>query len=266
MKDKVIIITGAAGGIGSAIARKFSSAGASLVLADISKERLDVLLETLGVEHLAVPSDVTNIDDIKGLIDKALRHKGKIDVMINNAGIIRPNYIDDSPYGDIRDQIEVNLFSVIAGSKEVIPVMKRQGFGHIVNICSLGGIVPEAGSSVYTATKFGVRGFSLTLDLELKKYGINVSIINPDSVETPMLEYEAKCGVSGVAFANKPLVPEDVADAVFRAVTNKKLEVCVPYSEGIMARLALTIPWIFRYILPLYEKKGMKNLSRRRSQ
>ncbi len=266
MKDKVVIITGAAGGIGSAIAKKFSTAGARLVLSDINRERLDDILGILGKGHIGVTCDVTKVDDIKGLVARALEYGNKIDVMINNAGIIRPNFLDDSPYVDIRDQIDVNLFSVIAGSREVIPVMKDQGYGHIVNICSLGGIVPEAGSSVYTATKFGVRGFSLALDLELKRFGINVSIINPDSVETPMLKYEAECGISGVAFANKPLRPEDVADAVFRAVVRKKLEVCVPYSEGIMARLALVLPWVLRYVLPVYERKGKKNLSRRKSE
>ncbi|MCD6570809.1 MAG: SDR family oxidoreductase [Deltaproteobacteria bacterium] len=263
MNEKVVVITGAAGGIGSATARRFSDAGARLVLSDVDIDRLEGLTAQLSPEPLRVKCDVAKLDDIKHLLAETLSRMGRIDILINNAGIIRPNKLEDLSYPDISAQIDVNLLSVIFASKEVLPIMKAQGGGHIVNICSLGGIVPEPGSSVYSATKFGVRGFSLTLAMEVKRYGINVSIVCPDSVDTPMLEYEAKCGVSGVAFANKPLSPDDVALAIMHAVKKKRLEVYVPYSEGLMAKIALTMPWIYRYVLPILEKKGQKNLLKR---
>jgi short-subunit dehydrogenase len=264
MNDKVVVITGAAGGIGAATAKMFSNAGATIVLADIDAEGLDRIASKLSPKPLTVRCDVAKLDDVKDLLNQAVSQKGRIDVLINNAGIIRPNDLENVSYDAIRSQIEVNLMSVIYGSKEVIPIMKAQGSGHIVNICSLGGIVPEPGSSIYSATKFGVRGLSLTIALEVKKYNVHVSIVCPDSVETPMLKYEAECGISGLTFANKALQPEDVAKVIMHAVRKKRLEVYVPYIEGLLCKVGLTFPWLLKYVIPIMEKQGHKNLAKRR--
>ena len=123
---------------------------------------------------------------------------GTVDILVNTAGIIMPALFEDCSYEDIEKQLRINLMGAITCAKEVIPVMKRSGGGHIVTVSSMAGIVPETYSAIYTATKFALRGFSLTIGIELKKHGIGVSAIFP-VVATPMLK-QASHGGSPLTF------------------------------------------------------------------
>lgn len=265
-KDKVAIVTGAASGIGKAVIRMFADEGAKVVLADINEEGINTFAKELaakGVDAMAVRTDVTKLEMVKDLLNKALQKHGRIDILHNNAGIILPNDIDAIDYKDIDRQIHINLYGIIYGTKEVIPIMKKQGSGHIVNTASLAGVVPEPGSSIYSATKFGIRGFSLGVRLELLHTGVSISTVLPDSVETPQLHYEATHGGSPMSFLDKPQTPEAVARAVKKAILKNKVEVYVPHSQGIVARLALMWPWIMPLLWPMLEKSGRKNLDKK---
>ncbi len=142
--------------------------------------------------------------------------------------------------------------------KEIIPIMKNRGGGHAITISSLAGIVPETYSSIYTATKFALRGLNLTLNLELKEYDIVTSAIFPDSVDTPMLEFEATHGGSPLTFLDDPIPPRDVAEAVLTAILKDKVEVCVPRSQGILSKFIMCFPKLVQRIWPKFEEKGEK--------
>ena len=261
-KDKVAVVTGAASGIGKAVIQMFADEGAKVVLADINEQGITKFAAELtakGIDAIAVQTDVTKVEMVKNLLDKAMQKHGRIDILHNNAGIILPNDIDVIDYKDIDRQIHINLYGIIYGTKEVIPLMKKQGFGHIVNTASLAGVVPEPSSAIYSATKFGIRGFDLAVRLELMKTGVSISTLLPDSVETPQLHYEATHGGSPMSFLDKAQTPEAVAQAVKRAILKNKVEVYVPHSQGIVARIALMWPWLIPMLWPMLEKSGKKN-------
>ncbi len=255
---KIAIITGAAGGIGSATARLLHAKGFIPVLADINKKGAERLASELGGDSLPVACDITSVASVKALVKKALQRFGRIDVLVNNAGIIFPGLFENAKHIEIRKQIDVNLLGPVCCAREVLPQMIRQGSGHIVTISSLAGIVPETYSSIYTATKFALRGWSLTLGLELRQRGIRVSAVFPDSVNTPMLRYEAAHGGSPLTFLNPPQSPETVARAVLTAIVKRRPEVCVPAGTGFFSRLIMAFPSMVMLLWPVLERQGAK--------
>lgn len=258
LENQVAIITGAAGGIGQKIAELFDQKGIKIVLADIDVNTLKEVSKQLGQEPLLISCDVTRLEEVRNLMSKALEHHQQIDILINCVGIIIPSLFENASYEDIEKQIDVNLMGTIHCTKEAISIMKEQGGGHIVTISSLAGIVPETYSSIYTATKFALRGLDWTLNLELKDDDIFVSTIFPDSVDTPMLEYEAKHGGSPLTFLHDPVPPEDVAEGVLKAILKEKVEVCVPHFDGILSKFIMCLPSQVRRLWPKYEEKGKK--------
>lgn len=258
LKSSVAVITGASGGIGREIVKLFDKEGVSLALADIDEKKLNLLLKELKQEPLLIPCDITKIEQVKNLYSKTLEKHGKIDFLINTVGIIIPGLFENTSYEDIEKQINVNLMGTLYCTKEIIPIMKKAGKGHIVTISSLAGIVPETHSSIYTATKFALRGLDWTLNLELSDHGIKVSTIFPDSVNTPMLEYEARHNGSPLTFLHDPVEPREVAEAVLKAINKEKIEVCVPSIEGILSKIIMCLPSQVKRLWPKYEKKGEK--------
>ena len=256
LKDKVIIISGASGGIGQAVAKLFDELGANLVLSDINEKGIADLSNQLSRKPIFIKCDVTNLEQVKNLYKKTLEKFGRIDFLINTVGIIIPAAFEDTTYEDIEKQVRINLFGTIHLEKEIIPIMKKQGKGHIITISSLAGIVPETYSSIYSATKFALRGLNFTLNIELAKQGIIVSTIFPDSVDTPMLRYEAAHGGSPISFIHEPIPPEKVAKAILKAVLKEKVEVCVPRSEGMLSKFAMCFPKLIQWMWPKYEIKG----------
>jgi len=259
LHGKTVIITGAAGGIGTATASLLDREGANLVLADIDLPRLQEGAEKLSQPALAVKCDITRREDIAELVARAQERFKTIDVLVNNAGIIIPALFENCSYDEIERQVAVNLMGTIYATYEVLPVLIKNGGGNIVTISSMAGIVPETFSSIYIATKFALRGFNLTLALELKKHRIAVSTIFPDTTDTPMLRHEAAHGGSPLTFLNTPQKPENVARAVLRAITRQKLEQYVPYSSGLLSKLLMCAPGAVIRLWPILEKAAEKN-------
>jgi len=256
LKDRVAIITGAAGGIGTEIAKLLDREGVKLVLADINTRGLEDLKNSLSGNPLIVTCDITDRADVKNLISSGIENFGKLDILINNAGTIVPGPFEESSYDDIEKQISINLMGVINCTHEAIPELKKNREANIVTISSLAGIVPETYSAIYSATKFALRGLGLTLNLELSKHNIFVSTIFPDSVDTPMLKFEAENGGSPLTFLSKPQAPSLVAKNVLRAITKKKIELYNPYSQGLVTKLILCFPWLIQKIWPLLERSA----------
>ena len=269
IKNKVVIITGAAGGIGSATARRFGRDGAVLVLADIRKDCLDALEKTLkeeGIEAQGIVHDVTDPESWRAMVEKVLERRGRIDILVNNAGVVHPGAAETVPLAKIQQQVSVNFMGNIHGCRAVLPVMRKQGSGKIVNVASLGGIVPMPGEAVYSATKAAIRGYSLSLGAELKGTGIGVTVVCPDSVETDQLRYELQHDEAVLSFIGEAMKPEKVAAAILKAAKGKKPERLVPSGMGVLARTLMAFPRIYFLAVPALKKIGAKNIAKRRKK
>ncbi|HXG65148.1 MAG TPA: SDR family NAD(P)-dependent oxidoreductase [Blastocatellia bacterium] len=188
---QVIIITGASAGIGAATARRLARAGGRVVLAARRRDRLDALqqeIEAAGGQALAVAADMTSAADRERLVRETLAWGGRIDALVNNAGYGQRGPIEIVPIEKIRSNFETNLFSLIALTQLVIPVMRRQQSGRIVNISSVAGRIARPLSSVYDATKHALEAISDGLRGELAPFGIKVVIIEPGFIITEFLD------------------------------------------------------------------------------
>jgi NADP-dependent 3-hydroxy acid dehydrogenase YdfG len=192
IKDKVVVITGASSGLGEATARLLSAEGATVVLAARRADRIKGLadeLESQGGKALAVATDVTDRQQVKALVDKAVETYGQIDVLINNAGVMPLSPIERLKVDEWDQMIDVNLKGVLYGVAAAIPYMKEQKSGHIINVSSVAGHKLFGGSAVYSATKFAVRALSEGLRQEMVSYNIRTTIISPGAVKTELLEH-----------------------------------------------------------------------------
>ncbi|MHA1229997.1 MAG: SDR family NAD(P)-dependent oxidoreductase [Candidatus Helarchaeota archaeon] len=190
LKDKVIILTGAASGIGKATAVLFAKEGAKLVLADINesglKETLN-LIEKEGKSADIMKVDVSKASEVKKMIDTTYEKYGKIDVLINNAGVVRVGPIEDFTEEDYDLLINVNLKGTFFGCKYVVPYFKKQGYGNIINLASVAAHIGQVNHANYCSTKAGVLAITKALGLELAPYNIRVNSVSPGATDTPML-------------------------------------------------------------------------------
>lgn len=187
--NKVIVITGASSGLGEATARLLSSQGANVVLGARRIERLQALADELtaqGGQALALSTDVTQRDQVKRLVDTAVERFGRIDVMINNAGLMPHSPLERLKVEDWERMIDVNLKGVLYGIAAALPHMQRQKGGQIVNVSSVAGHKVRPGSAVYAATKHAVLALSEGLRQEVKPYNIRTTVISPGAVATEL--------------------------------------------------------------------------------
>jgi short-subunit dehydrogenase len=257
--EMVSLLTGAAGGIGREIALLLDKEGYTQVLIDINKKGLAETASGLSISPCLIDSDITNIENVRKIKKQVLSMYGKLDVLINNAGVVVTTPFDTAEYDEIEREFNVNYKSIIYLLREFLPVMKSQGRGNIVSVCSLGGIMPLKEAPGYCGTKFGLRGFMLSQSIALKKSGIHVSCIYPTAIDTPMLHHEALHGGSLLNFLSDPLQPVKVAKAVVKAIKKNKMEISVPGSEGFLCKLMGSFPALISGILPLLEPGANRN-------
>lgn len=189
IEGKVVVITGASSGLGEATARLLSAEGASVVLGARRAGRLQALADDLtrsGVKALAVTTDVTQYEQVKRLVDAAVQAFGRIDVMINNAGLMPNSPLERLKIDDWNQTIDVNIKGVLYGIAAALPYMKQQRAGHIINVSSVAGHKVRQGNAVYAATKFAVRVISEGLRQEVKPYNIRTTVISPGAMDTEL--------------------------------------------------------------------------------
>jgi NADP-dependent 3-hydroxy acid dehydrogenase YdfG len=189
IKDKVVVITGASSGLGEAAARHLARHEAKLVLGARRLERLQALAAELSLGHdAAVRTDVTQYEQVKRLVDHAVQTRGRIDVLLNNAGLMPHSPLERGKVEDWDRMIDVNLKGVLYGIAAALPHMKAQRSGHIINVSSVAGHKLRPGRAVYAATKTGVRVISEGLRQEVKPYNIRTTVISPGVVATELAD------------------------------------------------------------------------------
>jgi NADP-dependent 3-hydroxy acid dehydrogenase YdfG len=189
IKNKIVVVTGASSGLGEATARLLSAQGATVVLGARRADRLQSLakdIEARGGKALAVATDVTQPEQVKALVDSAVRTYGRIDVMINNAGLMPQAPLERLKVDEWNQMIDVNIKGVLHGIAAALPHMQRQKAGHFINVSSVAGHRVGPGFAVYAATKYAVRALSEGLRQEVKPYNIRTTVISPGAVATEL--------------------------------------------------------------------------------
>ncbi len=224
LSGRVIAVTGASSGIGEATALACSRAGAAVALAARRSERIEALAQRIvgdGGRAIAVQTDVGEEPQAQAFVQRAHAELGRLDVLVNNAGVMLLGPIENAPTEEWRRMIHANVFGVLYCTHAALPLMRAQGAGHIVNVSSVAGRVARQGSGVYNLTKFGVGAFSESLRQECVELNVRVTLIEPGAVATELpghnrpevLEAMAK-NFAGVT----PLASEDIATAILYAI------------------------------------------------
>jgi 3alpha(or 20beta)-hydroxysteroid dehydrogenase len=223
LDGKVALISGGARGQGAAAARAFTREGAKVVIGDILDDDGKQLADEIGEDALYVHLDVTREDDWAGAVEEGERNFGRVDCLLNNAGILKFAKLTDMTLDEYMQVVNVNQTGVFLGMRAVVAAMKKAGGGSIINVSSVEGLRGSPGLVAYVASKFAVRGMTKAAAVELGRDGIRVNSIHPGIVDTPMTR---NVGLEGMdldaLFSSIPLrragVPEDiVAMAVFLA-------------------------------------------------
>jgi NADP-dependent 3-hydroxy acid dehydrogenase YdfG len=225
LSGQVVAITGASSGIGEATALACARAGAAVSLAARRGDRLAALagrIESGGGRALAVTADVGDEQQARGFIERTRRELGRLDALVNNAGVMLLGPIHQAPTEEWRRMIDVNVMGVLYCTHAALEAMHGQRSGHIVNVSSVGGRVVGHWSGVYSATKFALGAFTEALRRESMEAGIRVTLIEPGRVETELREHVRPEVLEeiGAAFAGvTPLKAEEIADAILYALT-----------------------------------------------
>jgi short-subunit dehydrogenase len=254
LKDKVIIVTGGSGGIGSSIVEKLACYDASIVSVYHNNFPGDQYLENVNL----FKADLTKPEDWDELFLFTKEMFGKFDAIINCAAQLEPGYFLSLTEFQIERMIKTNFVSAITGTHKALKIMTNQGFGHIINIGSIGGIVPMPYSAVYSATKFGLRGFTFSLAEELKGTEVRISLIAPGPVTTKMLDNEASKKETAIAFISKPIIPTLVANAVIKILYKPKVELIIPGQLSSLSKLLSFSPSVFSGLYKFLHKTGIK--------
>ena len=235
INGKVAIVTGASGGIGLATARLFAQHGAKVALAARSAEKLNQLATELP-DSLAVPTDMRDAAAITQMVDAVQQHYGHVDILINNAGQGMYMPIEQIKLDDYRSTLELNVVSVIAAMQAVIPLMRQQGGGSIVNISSGLSKMIVPGVGAYASTKYALNAISLTARAELANDHIQVSVMYPGVTATDFadnsIKSEQRSRTSGFM---TPETPEAVAEKILEAVQTGEAEV---YADNLKAAMS----------------------------
>lgn len=227
LEGKVAIITGAAGGLGSATARRFIDEGARVVVSDINAEAGHQLASELGENARFKQTDVAVDSQMRELVDFAADEFGQLDVMFNNAGTsgeVHPRLLDDD-FADFEKVMSVNLKSVMIGSRYAAMAMKKQGAGSIINTTSLGALNPGPPILTYRAAKAGIIQFSQSIARDVAEYGIRVNCIAPGRVPAGMTFYDMSAAIAKHQPLQRQGTPDDVAWAALYLASDMSLQV-----------------------------------------
>ncbi|MCK1992143.1 3-hydroxybutyrate dehydrogenase [Peribacillus muralis] len=222
VENKVVIITGSARGIGFEIGKHFAQSGAKVVLSDINEEMVKEAAESLkaeGFESIGIKADVTNEEDIVNMVKEAKETFGSVDIVINNAGLQHVSPIEDFPTAKYELMIKIMLTAPFMLTKAVFPIMKEQGFGRIINVSSINGVIGFAGKAAYNSAKHGVIGLTKVAALEGAEHGITVNALCPGYVDTPLVRGQ----MADLAKTRNVPIEDVLAEVLLPLVPQKRL-------------------------------------------
>lgn len=256
------MVTGAGSGIGEEVARRLSSAGYELIVSGSNRDKLDALSATLARPARIEVVDLSDAVAVSQFCARLEAEDPPLDIAFINAGTIQPGDFVARERESLDREIDVNFRSAVHLIHACLRGMRERRRGHIIATCSMGGVFALRGSTMYSATKFALRGFLSGLQQEVRAQGITVSGLYPGAVDTPMLRYEAENGGSPLNFLHTPISVEVVGDVFMKLLEKGKLEVFVPYFDSLSARAVSCIPGILPYALPLFERAGERGRKR----
>lgn len=229
--SRVILVTGAAAGIGAAFAKLAVQRGYRVMIADIDESAAFSKAAALGPQAAATKLDIRCPESWAAALDLTYATFGALDVLVNNAAVVYPGLTKDVPLSKHKQTFEVNVLGPMLGILAVAPRFRAQGSGHVITVCSMSSFLALPGIASYSASKSALRTLHLGLALEERGAPIDFTIVHPGATETGMLEDEARNGVA-VAFARPPAQPEEIASILMKALKTKKAEICIPESRG----------------------------------
>jgi short-subunit dehydrogenase len=249
LDGEVAIVTGASAGIGAATAAELARRGATLVLAARGAAALAAQAEAIAAEGgcaLAVPADISDAEQVDHLVERATERFGKVDVLVNNAGIGWTKLLVNSTPDEIRQIVDINLTGAILMTRAVLPGMLEREHGAIVNVSSVCGRV--AVEPLYSATKYGIRGFSLSLRRHLTGSDVSVSLVSPGNIRTQMTKD-----------VDEPMAePEVVAEAIASVIKRPRRELVVPSKHYAVVWLEQQLPSLADFAYRWRHRDGLR--------
>jgi 3-oxoacyl-[acyl-carrier protein] reductase len=259
--SRTFLVTGCASGIGRDLASAIVEGGDRLVATDIDAAALAAAAREQAwpsEAHRRVRLDVTDAAQWRAAFAAATEAFGPVDVLVNMAGFLRPGYVHELSEDDIAHHLDVNVRGVMLGTHLAAQAMRARGSGHIVNVASLAALAPIPGLSLYSASKYAVRAFSLAAAQELRAFGVAVTVVCPDAVATPMLDLQKDYEEAALTFSGpRVLHPREVSEAILGPVLRQRpLEVFLPPGRGWLARVADVFPRSASAMAPLLRRRG----------
>jgi short-subunit dehydrogenase len=256
---KTVIITGASAGVGAATARAFAALQANLVLIARGQAALDVITTELSTKNqvLSLAMDVANTTQCREMVAQVAAHFGSIDILVNNAGYHQRGDVEHNNAADLAKMVDVNLRAPIELTALVLPYLKNNGAGAIINVGSLAGRAPLQGASTYAATKAGLRAFTYSLADELLTTNISVGVVSPGPIDTGFIMSNMD-EVEDIVFSQPMSSAEQVAEAILAIAKGEQVEISLPKVSGWLTMLSYLFPRLRRAIRPSLYKKGRK--------
>ncbi|MFJ5733151.1 SDR family NAD(P)-dependent oxidoreductase [Streptomyces paradoxus] len=261
--EKVILVTGGAGGIGSALCHRCAAGGARLLVVDVDRVRAERTAAGLpGSGHAGLGCDLLDRLAVERMLDGVAATHGRIDVLVNNVGMTSSQRFDVRSVDSIEREIDLNLVSPLVTTRLAIPLLRASGDPRVITTVSLGGIFPLGETPVYSASKFGLRGAMLAIGLDLAGKGIRAGSVLPSATDTRMLRREAVEGGNSMQFQDAPQQPAAVVGAVVSLLDEPRLEAYVRPGESRLVRLAMLAPNLLPRLFPLFRKRGERGMAR----
>ncbi len=253
-EGKIAIVTGAASGIGAALASALVARGAAVVGVDRDAERLAAAGARLGAGAFEpCVLDLADPGSYRDLVEEVACQRGRLDLVFNNAGIVAGGELADMEEAAIERMMRINTLAVIHGSRAACRVMRAQRHGHVVNTASSAGLMPVPWSSVYTASKHAVVGFSLALRTEARRYGVRVSVACPGLVDTgifdaavPIGRYDYRATIEAAPIA--PIPPAKAASAILRGVVRDQACIVFPPVNRLLLAVRRVLPGLVDHL------------------
>lgn len=260
---KVVVITGGAGGIGSALADRLARAGASIAVVDRDAPRARAVAATLpvrdGARHRAFVADLTDPAQVSEVADDIGSTYAVVDVLVNNAAMTSSERFASRSMASIDQELTVNLTSPLYVTRAVLPLLRRSPDPRIITTVSLAALMPQAETPVYCASKFGLRGAMMSIALDLAP-DVAVSSVLPSATDTRMLRQEAIDGGNSLQFQTPPQTTADVVDAVFSLLHRPRLEAYPKPREARLVRAATVFPNLLPALMVFFRGKGERGM------